>query len=404
MDILQIGQIESGSNSPSISMSASGQEIPALSFLSALLSILLAPDAQKGVVKSQGSGSEKEIESDNLSPLGISSISISTGCQAPAQLNDLACNSPLPPLTLRGGIKGGVTVALSHSKEDITLAEGSPQIAYQKTEINPFDSKNPEEIQKPENATIKNNLATEQILKQQSSKLEVSPAVQQTSRANPEQQNSRPEVSPADQQSSRVAENLGMNPSFKNYCSTALRRDKEDPDHPDYGFKVSEVKADIPQDQRPPLISGKEMRVTESDIKSEMPHVTSTISQIERVPEITESTDAMLRVTVEHDEIGELDIRLVLNKGLINGLIKTPEVSTADLIARNIPGIIDSLIKDGLNIGNLSVTIRDNGSGGREDLNPERSYRRKEAIDLNPQKVLSDGEAIPGDNYINIFV
>jgi hypothetical protein len=123
------------------------------------------------------------------------------------------------------------------------------------------------------------------------------------------------------------------------------------------------------------------------------------------VPEITESTDAMLRVTVEHDEIGELDIRLVLNKGLINGLIKTPEVSTADLIARNIPGIIDSLIKDGLNIGNLSVTIRDNGNGGREDLYPERSYRRKEAIDLNPQKVLSDGsEALPGDNYINIFV
>ncbi|MFN3480476.1 MAG: hypothetical protein ACK415_08825, partial [Thermodesulfovibrionales bacterium] len=56
-----------------------------------------------------------------------------------------------------------------------------------------------------------------------------------------------------------------------------------------------------------------------------------------------------IKVTVQHDRLGELDIKLILNKGIINGQIKTPEVTTADLIVRNMPEIINSLIKDGLN-------------------------------------------------------
>lgn len=107
-----------------------------------------------------------------------------------------------------------------------------------------------------------------------------------------------------------------------------------------------------------------------------------------------------IKVTVQHDRLGELDIKLVLNKGVINGQIKTPEVTTADLIVRNIPEIINSLIKDGLNVGNLFVSLR-NSRSGRDNFDYGNSgdsgeISRRQAGNLCP---------IPsGQGYIDIFV
>lgn len=107
-----------------------------------------------------------------------------------------------------------------------------------------------------------------------------------------------------------------------------------------------------------------------------------------------------IKVTVQHDRLGELDIKLILNKGVINGQIKTPEVTTADLIVRNIPEIINSLIKDGLNVGNLFVSLRNSRSGrdnfdfGNSGDGGEISRRQASNLCLMPYS----------SGYIDIFV
>lgn len=108
-----------------------------------------------------------------------------------------------------------------------------------------------------------------------------------------------------------------------------------------------------------------------------------------------------LKVTVQHDELGELDIKLILNKGIINGQIKTPELTTADLIIRNIPEIINSLIKDGLNVGNLFVSLR-NSRSGRDNLDYGSNSGNSGGIF---SRQTNDLCLIPsGSGYINIFV
>lgn len=107
-----------------------------------------------------------------------------------------------------------------------------------------------------------------------------------------------------------------------------------------------------------------------------------------------------MKVTVQHDGLGELDIELILNNGVINGQIKTPEVTTADLIVRNIPEIMNSLIRDGLNIGNFFVSLR-NGRGGKETLD---NGNLGDSGD-NFGRQTSGFCPIPSNSgYINIFV
>lgn len=107
-----------------------------------------------------------------------------------------------------------------------------------------------------------------------------------------------------------------------------------------------------------------------------------------------------IKVTVQHDRLGELDIKLILNKGVINGQIKTPEVTTADLIVRNIPEIINSLIKDGLNVGNLFVSLR-NSRSGRDNFDYGNSGDSEEIL----RRQTSNLCLMPSSSgYISIFV
>lgn len=109
------------------------------------------------------------------------------------------------------------------------------------------------------------------------------------------------------------------------------------------------------------------------------------------------SDSSAIRVTVEPEGIGELDIKLILNKGVINGYIKTPETATADLIIRNIPDIINSLIRDGLNIGNLSVSLRDYDRGnGMAHEDRDRPDDRSGPNELTVRSYSS--------GYIDIFI
>lgn len=106
-----------------------------------------------------------------------------------------------------------------------------------------------------------------------------------------------------------------------------------------------------------------------------------------------------IKVTVQHDGLGELDIKLILNNGVINGQIKTPEVTTADLIVRSIPEIMNSLIRDGLNVGNFFVSLR-NGREGREALD----YRTGDGEDNLGRQTSGLRSISSNPGYINIFV
>lgn len=109
-----------------------------------------------------------------------------------------------------------------------------------------------------------------------------------------------------------------------------------------------------------------------------------------------ESGSSEIRLTVEPEGMGVLDIKLVLHRGVINGYINTTETATANLIVRNIYDIVNSLIRDGLNIGNLSVSLRENNNRDKEVFYKEddKSIDRARFIEST---AYSSG-------YINIFI
>lgn len=92
----------------------------------------------------------------------------------------------------------------------------------------------------------------------------------------------------------------------------------------------------------------------------------------------TRVDDTSLRVSAEPPGIGKLDIELVLHKGLINGQINVFDTVGKEAIERNLYGIVNMLIKDGLSIGGLSVFLRD--GRGQEDggMNEGTSRLHKE--------------------------
>lgn len=67
---------------------------------------------------------------------------------------------------------------------------------------------------------------------------------------------------------------------------------------------------------------------------------------------------ASLEVRVEPEGIGKLDIKLILDNDAINAKIVTFDKGSKEVIEGNILNIIDSLIKEGLNVSGFSVFLR----------------------------------------------
>ncbi|MBI4848406.1 MAG: flagellar hook-length control protein FliK [Nitrospirae bacterium] len=67
-----------------------------------------------------------------------------------------------------------------------------------------------------------------------------------------------------------------------------------------------------------------------------------------------------LGVTLEHDNLGKLDINLSMEKGVVNVQVNTSERVVRDYIENNIQYIVDSLAKDGVSVGGFSVALKDN--------------------------------------------
>jgi len=69
--------------------------------------------------------------------------------------------------------------------------------------------------------------------------------------------------------------------------------------------------------------------------------------------------NSKMGVSVEHESLGKLNISLSLEKGLVNVHINTSDRVVRELLENNIQQIIDTLNKEGVNVGEFSLALRD---------------------------------------------
>lgn len=113
----------------------------------------------------------------------------------------------------------------------------------------------------------------------------------------------------------------------------------------------------------------------------------------------TKNNSSSINISLNTNDMGMLDIELVLERGVINGHINTTDNIGKELIERNLYRIIDSLTREGLNVGGFSVSLRHKGEGFSENRGNQEIIKRDSSIkDIDrPTYYLNQG-------IINIFV
>jgi flagellar hook-length control protein FliK len=173
---------------------------------------------------------------------------------------------------------------------------------------------------------------------------------------------------------------------------------------PDEGFKKEQGKASsldkITTESKNIFFSIENKNSNhDSSLKLQMVQEPAKVDRInDNIFVTAKSGDASIRVSLEPDGIGKIDIELVLNRGVINAQINTSETVGKEFIEKNLHNILSSLINEGLNIGSFSVSLQNKGGemkddGSKEDL---QVFRVKEAIQLP--------FAQPNMGIVNIFV
>lgn len=99
--------------------------------------------------------------------------------------------------------------------------------------------------------------------------------------------------------------------------------------------------------------------------------------RVDNVPYVGRDGNGFI-VTLEPDGLGKLNIHLNLDNGSINVEINVSNDSTKNLIESNIRHIVDSLLKEGLSVGGLSVQLDSgrwnwDGTHDSQSINPDNS-------------------------------
>jgi len=157
-----------------------------------------------------------------------------------------------------------------------------------------------------------------------------------------------------------------------------IRRGKgELPQHP--GSDLRHLPPDI-------LFQTSNIRYPTTDFgspSSVSPLISERIERIERFRLILDREGNKIRVSLEPDGIGRVEISLSAQKGLINGHINVQDPLSKEVIARNIHTLSEMLQKEGINIGNLTVDLNGkNRYKDREDLRDQQVSR----INMGPLK------------------
>lgn len=108
--------------------------------------------------------------------------------------------------------------------------------------------------------------------------------------------------------------------------------------------------------------------------------------------------DASLELSLDTDGAGELKIELMLNKGVIHAQIHTSDEIGKNLIERNLSGLLQSLINEGLQVGNFSVFLKGKRSGMNDGTSRDDTGLGRMATALKPQVIA------PMNGLVSIFV
>lgn len=111
-----------------------------------------------------------------------------------------------------------------------------------------------------------------------------------------------------------------------------------------------------------------------------------------------------LGVTVEHENLGRLNINLSMEKGMVNVHINTSDSAVKELVENNIQQIIDSLFKNGVSIGGFSIGFRNhkNGDSNAHKNRNENAY----SVDSVKEKDYCEANTNSGghNGRVNIIV
>jgi flagellar hook-length control protein FliK len=105
-----------------------------------------------------------------------------------------------------------------------------------------------------------------------------------------------------------------------------------------------------------------------------------------------------VEVSVEPEEIGRLDIKLSLDKDAVKAKITAFEYAGKEVMERNIYNIVDSLVREGINISGFSVSLKDRRDNQNNSLNENKPEIAKQAVEIR------SGDDLTENSTISIFI
>jgi len=93
---------------------------------------------------------------------------------------------------------------------------------------------------------------------------------------------------------------------------------------------------------------------------------------------IAKPNESSLKVSIEPDGMGTLDIELTLEKGFVNAHIFASETAGKNFLDNNLANILNNLLREGLNIGKFSITLGDRRNNSNEDYKENSQKTSKE--------------------------
>jgi|GEM_PF-6865631 hypothetical protein len=83
---------------------------------------------------------------------------------------------------------------------------------------------------------------------------------------------------------------------------------------------------------------------------------------------VTKRSDTSIEVSLKPEGLGKLEIEVNIDKGVINAQISASDPVGKEIIERNLPNILNALVKEGLNVGGFSVSLKDRKGAMKEEL------------------------------------
>ncbi len=112
-----------------------------------------------------------------------------------------------------------------------------------------------------------------------------------------------------------------------------------------------------------------------------------------------------LGVTVDHKDLGKLNIKLSLEKGMVHVHINTADKAAREFVESNIQQIVESLTKNGVSVGGFSVGLRNHQNNAGYDNGTANQGNKEFSIDRAAEKeyVRAATNVYGNNGLVNVF-